>query len=291
MRTLALLAAGTSLELALRRINRAIIRRVTAPGPGISPSWMPQPIDFERARKDESTEEVSNADFKRIGGALTSFGLLTKAPQLSSETTSSTLGTNHKEDSSEEGGEESAGEESAGEESAGEESAGEEGTPSIRGQTTWKARTVSKHATQCKCDKSVPLTTCRRLTDKKNMPLPVAMQFLGQVIKKLDEGDTSAGDWRVCFYHVHRLASHLGLVIKKLKKEQLVARLHVIWDNRTRLGQLKTQHDTYHWFRLMNRPPRPADSLGLYKFFPASLQVFTYNQHAVFKHAEGDDEQ
>ena len=47
MRTLATLAAGTSLKLALRRINRAIIRRIAAPGSGISPSWTPQPIDFK----------------------------------------------------------------------------------------------------------------------------------------------------------------------------------------------------------------------------------------------------
>ena len=32
--------------------QRMIICRVTAPGCGISPSWMPQPIDFERAWED-----------------------------------------------------------------------------------------------------------------------------------------------------------------------------------------------------------------------------------------------
>ena len=68
------------------------------------------------------------------------------------------------------------------------------------------------------------------------MPLLVAIQFLGQVVKKLDEGDISAGDWRVCFYHIHHLASHLGLVIKKLKKEQLIAYLYAIWNNRICLG-------------------------------------------------------
>ena len=38
MRTLATLAAGTSLKLALRRINRIIIRRIATPRPRISPS-------------------------------------------------------------------------------------------------------------------------------------------------------------------------------------------------------------------------------------------------------------
>ena len=81
------------------------------------------------------------------------------------------------------------------EESASKGGVGEEGTPSTRAQTaSQKARAASKHAARCKCDKLVPLTTRRLLTDKKTKPLSVAMQLLGQVIKKLDEGDTSVGD-------------------------------------------------------------------------------------------------
>jgi hypothetical protein len=71
-------------------------------------------------------------------------------------------------------------------------------------------------------------------------------------------------------------------MLKKLKWEELEERLRYIHDNRLRIGTLKSDAETYRWFRRMNRPARPSDALGPYKFRHISpTGPYTFDQDLI----------
>jgi hypothetical protein len=70
------------------------------------------------------------------------------------------------------------------------------------------------------------------------------------------------------------LSSYLGLQIKQLNNVTLRERLIIIYDKRNKLGKLKTDTIIYFWFRLANRPIRPSNAMGVYRFRHSEIPAF-----------------
>jgi hypothetical protein len=88
----------------------------------------------------------------------------------------------------------------------------------------------------------------------------------------------------VCYAHSKAMGGHIGLMVKHLNAEQLTERLRIVHDSRLQIGKLKTGNDTYTWFRVVNRPPRPSDALGPYKFaHQGPLAEFEYDAAAILE--------
>jgi hypothetical protein len=48
----------------------------------------------------------------------------------------------------------------------------------------------------------------------------------------------------------------------------------IIYDKRNELGKFKIDTVTYFWFRLANRPIRPFDAIGVYRFRYSEISAF-----------------
>ena len=89
---------------------------------------------------------------------------------------------------------------------------------------------------------------------------------------------------RVCYAHSKAMGGHIGLMLKHLNATELTARLRAVHAARLNLGGLKTAHDTHTWFRVKNRPARPSDALGPYKFaHNTDVAEFGFDQSAVLE--------
>ena len=94
----------------------------------------------------------------------------------------------------------------------------------------------------------------------------------------------------VCFKHLRDIGGKIGLRIKKLNATDLRERIQQIQDNRTRIGDMKAANDTVQWFRRKNRPPHPADGLGVYRFAALGVSTtFEYDQAALRERIGGID--
>jgi hypothetical protein len=51
----------------------------------------------------------------------------------------------------------------------------------------------------------------------------------------------------------------------------------IIYNRRNELGKLKTDTDTYFWFRLANRPIRLSDAMGIYRFRHFETLAFQFS--------------
>ncbi len=64
----------------------------------------------------------------------------------------------------------------------------------------------------------------------------------------------------------------------------LVRRLNQIHHQRFQIGKLKTNNETFSWFRKSHRPVHLTDGLGPYKFKHIPIPVFTFDQqNLVYK--------
>jgi hypothetical protein len=149
-------------------------------------------------------------------------------------------------------------------------SSSDQGKPPRTG-THWKAG-------KCSCSNDVPKQWKRSVMKKRELGLPTDMKLLHRM-----------QDFkRVCYTHAKAMGGHLGLMVKRLDHSQLLKRMADVHKNRLHLGRLKTQPATFSWFRVANRPPRPSDMLGPYKFAHESTMEFNYDQ-AVLLNALGAD--
>ena len=86
----------------------------------------------------------------------------------------------------------------------------------------------------------------------------------------------------VCYRHGKMMASHLGLSTKRTLEAEIFKRLSHVYERRLEIGKLKTEEETYRWFRVGNRPARPSDGLGPYKFQHIREEgAFEFDQHAI----------
>lgn len=101
-----------------------------------------------------------------------------------------------------------------------------------------------------------------QIRDTKVRSLTKTLKILEQTMNTMRKDSTST----LCFDHAKLLASKLGLQTRSLNRENLLNRLRHIDDNRLDIGGVKTDDKTFQWFRLANRPPRPEDALGIFRF-------------------------
>src|SRR5436853_307505 len=120
----------------------------------------------------------------------------------------------------------------------------------------------------CLCTSDVTESWKKSIMQKRALGLAKDMSLLSRMLK-FD---------KVCYPHAKAMGGHLGLMVKRLSYPQLLARMRDIFDRRQELGKLKTDQQTYSWFRVANRPPRPSDMLGPYKFTHDSHSDFEYDQ-------------
>ena len=111
----------------------------------------------------------------------------------------------------------------------------------------------------CKCHKNVSLALKTNLAAAKPESLVRAMSLLRSFV------DYHNANNPVCYKHLKNLASKLGLQTR-FDYETTLERLLEVHKQRFNLGALKTDTQTYTWFRRTHRPPRPADALGIYRF-------------------------
>lgn len=128
-------------------------------------------------------------------------------------------------------------------------------------------------AGKCSCSNDVPEPWKRSVMQKRELGLPTDMKLL----RRMQDFK------RVCYAHAKAMGGHLGLMVRKLTYPQLLERMADVHKNRLHLGRLKTQPTTFSWFRVANRPPRPSDMLGPYKFAHMSSMGFAYDQSALLK--------
>jgi hypothetical protein len=124
----------------------------------------------------------------------------------------------------------------------------------------------------CGCSEDVSVGWRITVNKRKSLGLVTDMKLLEKVFTFQ----------KVCFSHRRLMAGHLGLCTKRLDQALLDERLRHIWDNRLSIGKLRTDEDTYQWFRVANRPPRPSDGLGPYRFvYDQSSNTFSFDQGAI----------
>jgi hypothetical protein len=114
----------------------------------------------------------------------------------------------------------------------------------------------------CGCHQNVPMALRRSLDDAKPISEVQAIKLLERV------ATCQKAKHLICYSHLKNMGSKLGLQTRLLNHAALNDRLSKVYQQRTKLGKLKTDLNTYNWFRKTHRPVRPADALGVYRFIP-----------------------
>ena len=55
----------------------------------------------------------------------------------------------------------------------------------------------------------------------------------------------------------------------------------IIYDRRNEFGKFKIDTAIYFWFRLANRPIRPFDVMGVYRFRHSEILAFQFSSNNV----------
>jgi hypothetical protein len=126
----------------------------------------------------------------------------------------------------------------------------------------------------CGCGADVSKNWCRAVVRRRAFDEVTNMRLLA----------TMQSFTRVCYFHSKAMGGHIGLMLKHLNALELSARLRAVHGARLNLGGLKTAHGTHTWFRVKNRPARPSDALGPYKFaHNADVPEFDFDQSVVLE--------
>ena len=134
-----------------------------------------------------------------------------------------------------------------------------------------KKRKLSKgggDVAKCSCSGDVTEGWKKSVMQKRELGLVTDMKLLARM---------QEFEW-ICYPHAKAMGGHLGLMVRSLEHQQLMGRMKEIHDNRLQLGRLKTQKETFAWFRVENRPSRPSDMLGPYKFVHENARGFSFDQ-------------
>jgi hypothetical protein len=127
---------------------------------------------------------------------------------------------------------------------------------------------------KCRCSTDVTLGWKIAVNSRKSYGSVTDMRLLAkmQTFKK------------VCFPHSRLMAGHIGLCTKRLDFKQLDERLEYVLNHRLEIGNLRTDEETYQWFRIANRPARPSDGLGPYKYSHNQTNPgFSFNQQGILE--------
>lgn len=134
---------------------------------------------------------------------------------------------------------------------------------------------------KCRCE-NVPNGLRIRLNNNKSVSTATAIRMLGEVVQELNK------EHDVCYAHLMKMGGKTGLQIKGLERKALILRLKTVYRRRFDLGTIKTAADTYIWFRRENRPPRPDDSLRIYRLQPMESISFRFDSGRIMRHFGAD---
>lgn len=102
-------------------------------------------------------------------------------------------------------------------------------------------------------------------------------------------GSMRLEEWRrICHRHVRAIASCWELQTTRLKREELIERVMDVQRDIERLDELRTDEETYLWFRKEGRPGREEDSLGPFKFAGRRRDEFAFDAETVWKRYGGE---
>lgn len=279
---------------AVERVNAIVIERVTHPRRGVSTSRAPLTNDWKRAHKWEGeSQPLVETQLKVIGLQLNRWGLVEEydghgvRDVLEDVETDGTgvadLARKTGEIEIELGDVESDGTESASErrspgsrsprrvpiahsvddEQDGEPSHSESDAEAADSEeAAWESR-EDRRGTGCRCSGEVSMAWQKAVSKKTSYPLHVVLRLLGRMLEFRT----------VCYPHLKAMGGHVGLRLKQLSAGDLLARLQHVYERRLEIGRLKTNHDTYRWFRTKSRPAHATDALGPYKFFPKPRDI------------------
>ena len=129
--------------------------------------------------------------------------------------------------------------------------------------TTTTDNAASKQ--RCICDSSIPKTFLEKLGRRKKCDAFQQANLMKTWYKMRNK--------MFCFDHLRDLAVIVGFQVKRLNHDLLDTRLRQYHEHMVAgtLGAWKTGKDTYAFFRVEARPPRPSDKLGPYRFAPREL--------------------
>lgn len=269
-----------------RRVNRAVIERLALPRRGVSTKKETTTSDWARAvRMTEEPRMITTEELRKHGLKVGMWGLVEEGETLEGLEFGSKRSGNltlPDEEIGSSGKHKNMGRDVAGrlleelkKTTYGEESDFDEGYQSD-GEPSAKRRRIEEGG--CGCSGDVTKAWKKIVASKKVLGLAADLKLLGF--------------WsefnHVCFPHTKAMGGHIGLMLQYLKWDQLEGRLRRIHEERLNIGKLKTDPATYHWFRRLNRPARPEDALGPYKFKHAPAIPFTYDQRALLECFGGD---
>ena len=136
----------------------------------------------------------------------------------------------------------------------------------VQGVRRSKRRKITRDTHPCGCLTSIPSAFLTQVKANYH-PNDIAKSAL---IKKWKQhiGDDSS---KLCFMHTRRVVSALGMTTAH-NQDLLHFRLCRYYEanENSELGKLKTDAETFVWFRKTHRPVHPSDGLGPYRFFPAA---------------------
>ena len=304
MQAVRMLAGACTLDEGARRVNRAVVERLRAPRKGISAQRAVQTADFTAARGMEAPEGVTRAELRVFGLRIGDAGFVEagEVRELAGADTDCEGGVPHFPGPAREmgplqdGGSERPQLRSTSEEdfvigfrdeqidedlldevseelrelddAAGASEGSDAGADSLKG------------ARRSACGCSSDVTSGWKTTVAKSRSFSMASNM--KLLRRM------RGFQRVCYAHAKAMGGHMGLRVKKLSGPQLDERLQLLHDSRLRIGKLKTDAATFSWFRVKNRPHRPSDLLGPYKFMHAKPPAeFDYDQKALLAWIDG----
>ncbi|KAI1073847.1 hypothetical protein F5B20DRAFT_586835 [Whalleya microplaca] len=128
----------------------------------------------------------------------------------------------------------------------------------------------------CGCSLDVPDSWIEKLGNAKGVLIEEQLEHLEAMSK-----------FRyVCYQHARKMGSMIGLKIHLLSRSETLSRLWKIRENKAMISKLKTDKDTYHWFRQESRPSHPHDQLGVYKYAPQPVAAFEFDPELVLRNVE-----
>ena len=138
---------------------------------------------------------------------------------------------------------------------------------------------------ECECSEEVPNTWKRKVLSSARYDLHSSCKILQEMFKYN----------RICQEHRGGVGSHMGMRIEGLSNKELLQRLQKVKNSIEdgKLGMLKTNKTTFCWFKKTDRPLRPLEGLGSYKFIPEIVDL-THDwkvEDALATYGEGAVEQ
>ncbi|CAM6002997.1 unnamed protein product [Sphagnum balticum] len=274
MRTL---SKSCAWELAAIRINVALVSRLGNRGKGISSKRTVETNDLERALKSAATENPTRDELAKFGLRVGKYGLVEEGEMEALEGASDfpspaqEMGSQAVTQTETQGGSATASAsepdrelEAAATQHRIDETIIEEVESELRNDETFTPadcgsdgeRPAKRRKITCGCSPEVTGSWKQTVMRKTAFEEFVNLSLLGKML----------GYKKVCYSHAKAVGAHVGLRIKMLNEATLKSRLQFIHNNRLQLGKIKTDSEKYSWFRKSNRPPRPSDNLGPYKF-------------------------